>query len=213
MSTLKTAADPTVPRQPRRDARRCSPRTRSSSARRAAAADRATSSATGQRGQAHWPASASSCCSTRRAVPRAVAARGLGHAVPRRRQHRHRHRRRVGRRVRGHRPRPHGAGRDDEPLHARRRTCARCEIARINRLPVINLVESGGADLPTQADLFVPAGPDLPRPHPAVGARHPDHRARVRQLDRGRRLRARACATTRCSSTSGPRCSSAVRRS
>ncbi|HEX9504992.1 MAG TPA: carboxyl transferase domain-containing protein [Acidimicrobiia bacterium] len=32
------------------------------------------------------------------------------------------------------------------------------EIARINRLPTINLVESGGADLPTQADLFVPAG-------------------------------------------------------
>jgi acyl-CoA carboxylase subunit beta len=32
------------------------------------------------------------------------------------------------------------------------------EIARANRLPVINLVESGGADLPTQADLFVPAG-------------------------------------------------------
>ncbi len=31
-------------------------------------------------------------------------------------------------------------------------------IARLNRLPVINLVESGGADLPTQADLFVPAG-------------------------------------------------------
>ncbi|MFA5885674.1 MAG: carboxyl transferase domain-containing protein [Acidimicrobiia bacterium] len=32
------------------------------------------------------------------------------------------------------------------------------QIARENRLPVINLVESGGADLPTQADLFVPAG-------------------------------------------------------
>jgi acetyl-CoA carboxylase carboxyltransferase component len=31
-------------------------------------------------------------------------------------------------------------------------------IARRNRLPVINLVESGGADLPSQADLFVPAG-------------------------------------------------------
>jgi acetyl-CoA carboxylase carboxyltransferase component len=31
-------------------------------------------------------------------------------------------------------------------------------IARANRLPVVNLVESGGADLPTQADLFVPAG-------------------------------------------------------
>jgi acyl-CoA carboxylase subunit beta len=32
------------------------------------------------------------------------------------------------------------------------------EIAKANRLPVVNLVESGGADLPTQADLFVPAG-------------------------------------------------------
>lgn len=32
------------------------------------------------------------------------------------------------------------------------------DIARRNRLPVVNLVESGGADLPTQADLFVPAG-------------------------------------------------------
>lgn len=32
------------------------------------------------------------------------------------------------------------------------------EIARVNRLPLVNLVESGGADLPTQADLFVPAG-------------------------------------------------------
>lgn len=32
------------------------------------------------------------------------------------------------------------------------------EVARLNRLPVVNLVESGGADLPTQAELFVPAG-------------------------------------------------------
>jgi acetyl-CoA carboxylase carboxyltransferase component len=32
------------------------------------------------------------------------------------------------------------------------------EIARTNRLPVINLVESGGADLSTHADLFIPAG-------------------------------------------------------
>jgi acetyl-CoA carboxylase carboxyltransferase component len=32
------------------------------------------------------------------------------------------------------------------------------EIARTNRLPVVNLVESGGADLPTQSDLFVNAG-------------------------------------------------------
>ena len=39
-----------------------------------------------------------------------------------------------------------------------RKTLRALEIARINRLPVVNLVESGGADLPTQADLFVPAG-------------------------------------------------------
>ena len=32
------------------------------------------------------------------------------------------------------------------------------DIARENRLPVVNLVESGGADLPTQSDLFVEAG-------------------------------------------------------
>jgi acetyl-CoA carboxylase carboxyltransferase component len=38
------------------------------------------------------------------------------------------------------------------------KTLRALEIARVNRLPVINLVESGGADLPTQADFFVPAG-------------------------------------------------------
>jgi acetyl-CoA carboxylase carboxyltransferase component len=32
------------------------------------------------------------------------------------------------------------------------------EIARVNRLPVVYLVESGGADLPTQSELFVQAG-------------------------------------------------------
>jgi acetyl-CoA carboxylase carboxyltransferase component len=32
------------------------------------------------------------------------------------------------------------------------------DIALVNRLPVVNLVESGGADLPTQSDLFVDAG-------------------------------------------------------
>lgn len=39
-----------------------------------------------------------------------------------------------------------------------RKTLRALEIARRNRLPVINLVESGGADLPSQADLFVQAG-------------------------------------------------------
>jgi acyl-CoA carboxylase subunit beta len=32
------------------------------------------------------------------------------------------------------------------------------DIARENRLPLINLVESGGADLPSQAEIFVPGG-------------------------------------------------------
>jgi acetyl-CoA carboxylase carboxyltransferase component len=32
------------------------------------------------------------------------------------------------------------------------------DIAQANRLPTINLVESGGADLPSQAELFIPGG-------------------------------------------------------
>jgi acyl-CoA carboxylase subunit beta len=32
------------------------------------------------------------------------------------------------------------------------------EIARTNRLPLINLVESAGADLPSQSDIFIPGG-------------------------------------------------------
>ncbi|WP_342343187.1 acyl-CoA carboxylase subunit beta, partial [Microbacterium sp. HSID17254] len=39
-----------------------------------------------------------------------------------------------------------------------RKTLRALEIARTNRLPTINLVESGGADLPTQSELFVHAG-------------------------------------------------------
>ena len=61
-------------------------------------------------------------------------------------------------------------------------------IARQNRLPVIFLVESGGADLPRQAEIFVPGGAvfrDLTQLS-AMGI--PDDRAGVRQLDRRRRL-------------------------
>ncbi|MGC5413241.1 carboxyl transferase domain-containing protein, partial [Streptomyces sp. DT225] len=32
------------------------------------------------------------------------------------------------------------------------------EIAFANRLPVISLVESGGADLPSQKEIFIPGG-------------------------------------------------------
>ena len=39
-----------------------------------------------------------------------------------------------------------------------RKTLRMHEIARQNRLPVISLVESGGADLPTQKEVFIPGG-------------------------------------------------------
>src|SRR4051812_46291305 len=39
-----------------------------------------------------------------------------------------------------------------------KKTLRAMQIARENRLPLINLVESGGADLPTQKDIFIPGG-------------------------------------------------------
>jgi acetyl-CoA carboxylase carboxyltransferase component len=39
-----------------------------------------------------------------------------------------------------------------------KKTHRAADIARANRLPLVNLVESGGADLPTQAEIFVPGG-------------------------------------------------------
>ncbi len=39
-----------------------------------------------------------------------------------------------------------------------RRAIRSLEIARRNRLPYISLTESGGADLPTQAEIFIPGG-------------------------------------------------------
>jgi acetyl-CoA carboxylase carboxyltransferase component len=43
------------------------------------------------------------------------------------------------------------------PYTARRQGRA-AQIAAENRLPVVNLVESGGADLPTQSEIFIPGG-------------------------------------------------------
>ncbi|MEO6880352.1 MAG: carboxyl transferase domain-containing protein [Mycobacteriaceae bacterium] len=39
-----------------------------------------------------------------------------------------------------------------------RKTFRANEISRTNRLPMITLLESGGADLPTQAEIFIPGG-------------------------------------------------------
>src|SRR5580700_3129649 len=55
----------------------------------------------------------------------------------------------------GHDPTVRGGAMNPYTL---RKNLRALEIARTNRLPLINLVESGGADLPTQSDLFVPAG-------------------------------------------------------
>ncbi len=66
------------------------------------------------------------------------------------------------------------------------------EVARTNRLPLLSLTESAGADLPRQADIFVPGGRVVPQPHPAVGRGHPDRDDGVRVFDRRRRVRARA---------------------
>ena len=55
----------------------------------------------------------------------------------------------------GHDPTVRGGAMNPYTL---RKTLRALEIARTNRLPVINLVESGGADLPTQSELFVRAG-------------------------------------------------------
>lgn len=48
-------------------------------------------------------------------------------------------------------------GGTDNP-HTLRKMLRLLEIAHENRLPLINLTESGGADLPSQAELFVPGG-------------------------------------------------------
>ena len=49
----------------------------------------------------------------------------------------------------------------------RDKTLRAMEIARENRLPLVYLVESGGADLPHQSEIFIPGGADVPQPHPS----------------------------------------------
>ncbi len=65
------------------------------------------------------------------------------------------------------------------------------EISRANRLPVVNLVESGRRRPPHPGRPLRARRQHLPGADPALGPGHPDGRARVRQLDRRRRLRAR----------------------
>jgi acetyl-CoA carboxylase carboxyltransferase component len=92
-----------------------------------------------------------------------------------------------------------------------RKTLRALEIARVNRLPVMNLVESGGADLPTQADLLSrPAGSSTSSPS-CPGSRFPPWRWSSATRPPAART-CPACATTRSWWTGRPRCSSAARR-
>lgn len=54
-----------------------------------------------------------------------------------------------------------------------RKTLRAAQIARENGLPIINLVESGGADLPTQKDIFIPGGATFRNLTRASAARTP----------------------------------------
>lgn len=70
------------------------------------------------------------------------------------------------------------------------------EIAFANRLPCISLVESGGADLPSQKEIFIPGGAlfrDLTR---LSASRHPDRRGRLRELHGRMGRTSPACPTT-----------------
>ncbi len=66
------------------------------------------------------------------------------------------------------------------------------EIALRNRLPLINLTESGGAELPKQADIFVPGGAAFRNLTRLSAAGIPTDHARLRLVHRGRRVCARA---------------------
>ncbi|MDO9380991.1 MAG: carboxyl transferase domain-containing protein [Nocardioidaceae bacterium] len=63
-------------------------------------------------------------------------------------------------------------GGSSNPLTVRKGLRA-AEIAAENRLPTINLVESGGADLPTQKDIFIPGGATFRNITRASAARTP----------------------------------------
>ena len=160
------------------------------------------------------PASGSSCCSTAdSAVPRADARWPRGARLPGRRQRRHRHRRGRGRRVHDHRQRPDGPRRRDQPVVTLKKTgrAMRDRAARTG-CRCINLVESGGADLPTQAEIFIPGGADVPRPDPAVGAAASRRSRWSSATPPPAAPTSPACATTSSWSRSGRRSSSAGRR-
>ena len=118
---------------------------------------------------------------------------GLPHA---RRQGRVERRRRLGRRHRlcrgralrrlGHPTAPSRAAPWRPPASARASACSRSCME--NKLPLVHLVESGGANLMYQAEIFVPGGRGFANQARMSAARHPAGHRGARLLDRGRRL-------------------------
>ena len=98
------------------------------------------------------------------------------------------------------------------PLIDAARSCARCEIALENRLPVVHLLDSGGAYLPCRTRSTPWAGHIFQQPVPAQRRGHPAARGGVRPLHRGRRLHSRRCATRRSWCAARARSSSPARR-
>ncbi len=161
--------------------------------------------------QAPRPRAHRSAARPRLALPRALAAGGVGQRLHRRRQRRHRRRRGSGVEcvvvandptVRGGTSNPYSLKKVVPGLrHRLRQPAADDPAGRVGRRRPPHAVR----DLP-------PRRTQLPRPHEALRRRHPHHRPRVRQLHRRWRLRARAVRPRRDGPGAAPRSSSAGRR-
>ena len=95
--------------------------------------------------------------------------------------------------------------------HTWRKALRMMEVAEQNRMPMVQMVESGGADLRTQAEGFIPGGETFRNITRLSAWASP----RWRWCSATRPPAAPtcpACPTTTSSSASGPRCSWAARR-
>ena len=172
MSTAIDTTSETYATQPRGDAR-AGRRPRRAARQGAGGRRRALRHPPPRARQAHRPRAHRAAARPGHPVPRAVAAGGVGHRLHRGRVRRHRHRRRRGRRVHDRRQRPDGEGRHVQPEHPARRASGRRRSPPRTGCRRIHLVESGGADLPTQKDIFIPGGASFRNITRASAAKRP----------------------------------------
>ena len=126
---------------------------------------------------------------------------------------RRRHRRRVGRGVLHQRQRSHGPRRRGQSLYVAPSRCAAFEISQAkSSCRMIMLTESGGADLPRQAEIFVPGGASFRDLTQLSALGIPTISLVFGNSTAGGAVQRRRCAITRCSCAAGPRCFSAARR-